>query len=359
MNDPIDFLLEFIEHLLESDPDEGLALWSETFDQMFADWEISSCRRLLRIIKQSRLDSNARNEVYVIAVSAQGMLEIKLGNSEEAVSCYKKALGNFQTTDNGKETQAWLWSNLGNIYYLSGNFNDAGVSYSHAVELYRQIGDEKGLASALSNLGNMYRDSGKLKEASENYQLALDWQQAHRDEENSAITLINLGTIFQLEGNWGEAETAYSRALELLKSLGDFHLQAQVLGNLGTLYLEMNQLEKAVDFFLRDLEINQKAEDLISQSQTLNNLAIAYRRQQNSQQALHCYEGSLEIKKEIGDQQGELSTLINYSYLLRDVGESKRLDDTLKYARVLALSLQDSNQLSRIEELERDLLSPQ
>jgi tetratricopeptide (TPR) repeat protein len=147
--------------------------------------------------------------------------------------------------------------------------------------------------------------------------------------------------------------------LELLKSLGDFHLQAQVLGNLGTLYLEMNQLEKAADFFLRDLEVNQKLDDLLSQSQTLNNLAIVCRRQQNPGQALRCYEGSLEIKKEIGDQQGELSTLINYSYLLRDIGENKRLDDTLKYARVLALSLQDSNQLSRIEELERDLLSPQ
>ena len=355
----IDYLLEFIEHRLESDPNEGLALWAETFDQLFANWEISSCRRLLRIIKQSRLDSDARNEVYVIAVSAQGMLEIKLGNSEEAVSCYKKALGKFQATDNGKETQAWLWSNLGNIYYLSGNFNDAGESYSQAVELYRQIGDEKGWALALSNLGNIYRDSGKLKEASEYYQLALGWQQAHRYEENLAITLINLGTIYQLEGNWGEAESAYSRALELLKSIGDFHLQPQVLGNLGTLYLEMNQLEKAVDLFLRDLEINQKAEDLLSQSQTLNNLAIAYHRQQNTQQALRCYEGSLEIKKEMGDQQGELSTLINYSYLLRDVGENKRLDDTLKYARVLALSLQDGNQLSRIEELERDLLSPQ
>jgi len=132
-----------------------------------------------------------------------------------------------------------------------------------------------------------------------------------------------------------------------------------VLGNLGTLYLEMNQLEKAVDIFLRDLETNQKMGDLISQAQTLNNLAIAYRRQQNTQQALHSYEGSLEIKKEIGDQQGELSTLINYSYLLRDVGESERLNDTLKYARVLAKSLQDGNQISRIEELEHDLLSPQ
>jgi len=208
---PIDFLLEFIEHTLETDPDQGLTLWSEAFDQLFADWEISSCRRLLRIIKQSRSTSDAGNEVYVITASAQGMLEIKLGNSGEAISCYKKALNNIQTTDEGKETQAWLWSNLGNIYYLSGNFNDAGESYSFAVGLYRQTGNEKGLASALSNLGNVYRDSGKLKEALQHYQLALGWQQAKRDEENLAITLINLGTIFQLEGIGGRQNQPTAR----------------------------------------------------------------------------------------------------------------------------------------------------
>jgi tetratricopeptide (TPR) repeat protein len=132
-----------------------------------------------------------------------------------------------------------------------------------------------------------------------------------------------------------------------------------VLGNLGTLFLEINQLDIALDFFSRDLEVNQKVGDLLDQSQTLNNLAIVYRRKQNMNQARRCYEGSLEIKREIGDQQGELSTMINYCYLLKEIGEVENLNAILTKARLLAISLNDRNQLSRIEALEEDAFGKQ
>ena len=353
----INFLFEFIEHTLESNQDEGLALWSETFDQLFTNWDISSCRLLLRIIKQFESPAGIKNETYLIGMSARGMLELNMGNSKEAIDCYKKALAYLQSFTGGKETESWLWSNLGNIYYLSGSFSDAIESYSHAVEMYQEAGDEKGLALALSNLGNVFRDSGELEKALEYHQRALAWEKEHGEDENMAITLTNLGSILQLKGAWVEAEDAYGQALELFNSSGDLHHQAQVLGDLGTLYLETDQLDKALELFLRDLEANQKAGDILSQSQALNNLAIVYRRQRNSNQALHCYEGSLELKKAIGDQQGELLTLINYCYLLQDIGETKKLRDSLKYAHALALSLENGNQLSRIEALESELFS--
>ena len=351
-----DFLLELIEHTLDSNRDEGLALWSDTFDQFFAGWDISNCRRLLRVIKQSGLSSNTENDAQVIGLSAQGMLEIQLGHSSEAIDCYKKALVYLQNTRNGKETEAWLCSNLGNIYYLSGHFKDATKSYSRSVELYREAGDEKGMALALSNQGSVFRDSGELERAIECYQQALTWQQAHGEDEYSAIILTNLGSVLQLREAWSEAEAAYRQALELFTRLGNLHYQAQVLGNLGTLFLEINQLDAALDFFSRDLEVNQKVGDLLSQSQTLNNLAIVYRRKQSVDQARRCYEGSLEIKREIGDQQGELATLINYCYLLQEIGAVENLNKILTKTRALALSLNDRKQLSRIEVLEREML---
>jgi tetratricopeptide (TPR) repeat protein len=134
----------------------------------------------------------------LIGLSAQGMLEIHLGNSSEAVDCYIKALVQLQNTNSENGTKARLWSNLGNIYYLSGNFKEATESYSRSVELYREVGDEKGMTLALSNQGSVFRDSGELDRAIECYQQALTWQQAHGEDEYSAITLANLGSVLQL-----------------------------------------------------------------------------------------------------------------------------------------------------------------
>jgi len=352
---PISCQLVLIEHTLDSNRDKGLALWSETFDRLFVEWDISNCRRLLRMIKQSRNSPDTGIESQVIGLSAQGMLEIHLGNSNEAIECYKKALACLQREGSGRETEgAWLWSNLGNIYYLSGDFKDATESYSRSVQLYEEAGDEKGLALALSNQGNVFRDSGEMEKALACYQQSITWLQTHAEGEYLAITLANLGTVLQLRGTWDEAEAAYRQALELFTQRGNLHYQVQVLGSLGILFLEANQLDRALDFFSRDLEVNQDLGDLLSQSQTLNNLAIVYRRKQNANQAQRCYEGSLEIKREIGDQPGELSTLINYCSLLQEIGGLENLHKVLTRARTLALLLNDTKQLSRIEALERE-----
>lgn len=351
-----DFLLELIEHTLVSTEDDGLSLWSEVFDQYIACWDIPNCRRMLRIIKRSRSSSKSENEVQVIGLSAQGMFEIYLGNSLEAIDCYKKALARINNTNGEKVTEAWLWSNLGNIYYLSGQFKEATESYSHSIEFYREAGDEKGVELSLSNQGNVFRDIGELEKAIDCYQQALAWQKAHGEDEYSAVTLVNLGSVFQLQEAYEEAETAYRQALEIFTSLGNLHYQAQTLGNLGTLFLETNRLDAALESFSQDLEANQKAGDLISQSQALNNLAIVYRRKQNPTQARFYYEESLKTKREIGDRQGELSTLINYCYLLQDIGDRENLQKSLTKARTLAVSLNDGERLTRVEALEREVL---
>lgn len=352
---PTDYLLELIEHSLCTNHEQGLALWSVAFDKFFAGWDIPDCRRMLRVVKKSGLASDTDQETKIIGLSAQGMLEIHLGNSDEAVACYKKALDFLQNIEDSKETQAWLWSNLGNIYYLSSRFKDAEASYYHSVQLYQEAGNEKGMTLALSNLGNVLRDSGELEKAIECYRRALAWQQAHDEQEYSAITLTNLGSALQLRGDYDDAEMAYRRALQIFANLGNSHYQAQTLGNLGTLFLETDRLDAALDAFLHDLEIHRQAGNLLDQSQTLNNLAIVYRRKQNLNQARYCYEESLEIKKEIGDQQGELSTLVNYCYLLQEIGAFEDLTNFLYKARALALSINDAKQLPRIEALEREL----
>jgi tetratricopeptide (TPR) repeat protein len=246
---PNDYLLELIEHTSDTNRDKGLALWSETFDRLFVAWDISNCRRLLRIIKQSRQSPDTEIESQVIGLSAQGMLEIHLGNSNEAINCYKKALVYLQSTGSGKETEeAWLWSNLGNIYYLSGNFKAATESYSRSVQLYQEAGDEKGVAVALSNQGNVFRDSGELEKALACYHQSITWLQTHAEGEYLAITLANLGTVLQLRGTSDEAEAAYRQALEIFTQLGNLQYQVQVLGSLGILFLEVNQLDRALDF---------------------------------------------------------------------------------------------------------------
>lgn len=288
MADKRDYLIEFLHQTFRRDPAQGLQLWSTTFDELRTSWQVDACRRMLREVKVTTFSPT----VLILVRAAEGMLEAQLEQWEEAVACYQQALSAVQGVDD-PASEAWLLSNLGNIYYLAGDLAGSEQSFEQALGIYRNLNHDPGVARTLTNLASVYRDSGRLTEAAACYQEALERQD---QADLAAVILANLGAVYQMQQRYPEADTFYQKAIGLFQALGDQHGEAQAWGNLGTLYLAQNQLEEARGCFLHDLELMRQTGDLNSQAKTLNNLALLYRRLGDEETAQQLSEQSRALR---------------------------------------------------------------
>lgn len=157
-----------------------------------------------------------------------GIISIQIGQPEEAVSYFEKALAL-------KRDFAEAHYNLGNALLLLGRAAAAVESFRRAAEL------RPDLAAIHNNLGNALQALGSWKEAAQAYRNAL------QREPESAPLHRNLGIVLEASGERDAAAVAYRRAIALEPKWSKAH------SNLANLLLASGDAEaviKAADTWL-------------------------------------------------------------------------------------------------------------
>jgi G-protein signaling modulator 2 len=85
----------------------------------------------------------------------------------KAVEYYRKTLDLVHNKDRAAEGRTL--GNLGNTYYLLGDFESAINCHSERLKIAKEYGDKAAERRAYSNLGNAYIFMGKFVEASDFY----------------------------------------------------------------------------------------------------------------------------------------------------------------------------------------------
>ncbi|XP_056116316.1 G-protein-signaling modulator 2 isoform X2 [Rhinichthys klamathensis goyatoka] len=215
----------------------------------------------------------------------------------EADLCIVKELGD-------RAAQGRTYGNLGNTYYLLGNFRDAVASHEQRLLIAKEFGDRSAERRAYCNLGNACIFLGEFERAAEHYR----------------------------------------KALQLARLLKDLAVEAQACYSLGNTYTLLQDYERAIDYHLKHLIIAQDLNDRIGEGRACWSLGNAHTALGNHDQAMHFAEKHLEISKETGDRSGELTARMNVSDLQMVLGlsystnnsvlsENKEIDYNLHGAR--------------------------
>src|SRR5258708_15117904 len=99
-----------------------------------------------------------------------------------------------------------LWNELGNLYFLCGEYDQAVVAYHRSIEMDRSFG------RPYSNLALGYVQQGKYDEAVELYQRSIELLV---DRKDKAISWNKLGNVHRHLKNYQKAVIAYQLADEL------------------------------------------------------------------------------------------------------------------------------------------------
>jgi len=123
---------------------------------------------------------------------------------------------------------AHVWNELGNVYFNSGNYEDAISSYGKAIELDRQF------AWPYSNLALAYVQKSRFAEAVLLYQRSIE---LFTNDKDKAIIWNRLGNVYRRQGDYYNAIAAYQTADELDPDNTTLSLKSR-FSLLGNFYVE-------------------------------------------------------------------------------------------------------------------------
>ncbi|MES2557701.1 MAG: tetratricopeptide repeat protein [Bacteroidota bacterium] len=179
------------------------------------------------------------------------------------------------------------------IHYLDGELdalNTKGIILRYtnksdeAIALYYRIiaerrkqGKHDKLIGAYSNLGSVYYETGNTAYALRYYQKAFDLSVQYKQEENQLTLLTNLGVAYKNAGLYEQALNTFQKGLQLNRKFNDVFEEAQLYLNIATVYDERKLFKEAIRYNEHALKIYRKLNNPRSMGIVLFNLATEYR----------------------------------------------------------------------------------
>ncbi|XP_070817286.1 G-protein-signaling modulator 2-like isoform X1 [Chaetodon trifascialis] len=261
-----------------------------------------------------------------------------LGRYDEAVICCQRHL-DITRAIYDKVGQARALYNFGNVYHAKakgicwtgaepGEFSEeARIALRKAAQYYeanlcvvKELGDKAAQGRTYGNLGNTYYLLGDFETAIAAHEKRLLIAKEFGDKSAERRAHCNLGNAHIFLSQFEVAAGHYKRTLQLARLLKDKAVEAQACYSLGNTYTLLQDYERAIDYHLKHLVIAQDLNDRVGEGRAYWSLGNAHTALGNHQQAMYFAEKHLEIAKETGDKSGEVTARMNLSDLRLVVG---------------------------------------
>ena len=167
-----------------------------------------------------------------------------LHDTQTALAAYRRATELDPADADG-------WNQLGQLYYRTGDQDDAMAAWERVLALGNRSADQATIAVATGNLGIVYMTRGDLDRAEEMYRKALALDDALGRKEGMANQYGNLGLLEAQRGNIPAAEDMYRKSLALNEALGRKEGMANQYGNLGLFEAQSGNIAAACAHWTR------------------------------------------------------------------------------------------------------------
>ena len=198
--------------------------WAGLF--MYQQGQASTAVQLLQAARDRYAELDGAYGESVEALDAQaamheGMARFTLGQAKEAEKLMIASLEALERIGAQREA-ATTANNLGAIYHLSGDLDQAANLYRRCLELAEQIDHQQLQGSALVNLGELEANLQRHRSALGIYPQALGhFEESERGGEptHQIYTLLLQGESFLALGELDSAESSFTQAADLAEKL--------------------------------------------------------------------------------------------------------------------------------------------
>jgi len=223
-----------------------------------------------------------------------GGLELIRGNLAGRVELVEEALDIYKDVGD-EEGMAWCLNLLGQASTFHRDDLNKGVEIlNESVELFHKLGDEWGVAWSTRYLGQIIDIQGDVNRAVQLQRNALQKFENLGDIWNAAHSLYLLGGTFRNHGEFEEAQPLFQESISKSELVEDDVMAAHAMQGLGMVALKTLQYREAHEYLRDSLEIMQRIGDEHCGSRVLANLSQIAQHDGDYDQAMKLQQQSLQ-----------------------------------------------------------------
>ncbi len=204
---------------------------------------------------------------------------------------------------------ALAYKYIGMGYYLQGKYKETVLSWQQAADLFKSIGDKKGVANMLGNQGAAYFEQGDDAKALELHLQSLKIAEEIKDTARILSQLTNIGGIYlNKEATYKKALDYFHRSYKLCMLINDDYATGTASVNLGETYYKLGDDSTAL-IYLRESE-KAYADQPENLPYTYNYIGRVYTRQKKFDEAIKILQKAYEISKQVDTKLNQTQSLV-------------------------------------------------
>lgn len=334
----------------DNDPRLGLAVTTK----LAAYWDNRALwREALDNIDYFLEHAPERRSIYADALRSASYLNQRVGNMSEAEARLTAAIDLYEEL-NDKEGLASALVRAGAFHAQRGQLALTVQSFERSLALYEELGQEFGISLCLLNLGVAHSSLYDYERSREYMERALVLKRGLGDAFGLMLTTSALAYIAVYESRLDEAGPLIHEALTQCDELGLVAEKAHALITLGWLKRERGELSDAREVFNEALRLADEVEDLTGRSHALAHLGNLAHIQGDDASALAYVREALPIQYELEATVPILGSLVTLSLIARRAGGAQRV--ALLHGAMGALEARTDARLTKRDRVKVDEL---
>ncbi len=144
------------------------------------------------------------------------------------------------------------------------DFRDHSLSLQTAaesLELWRSLGDQRGMARAYSALGDYHMAQNNLMDSTQSFQMALELWRELKMPQGEAEALIGLGFLEYRKGAWQASLSFYTQAEQLFDENAEPFMMGQITAGLAEAFIESGLPETGLDKYRESLDYYRRTKN--------------------------------------------------------------------------------------------------
>ena len=247
-----------------------------------------------------------RSDRFGPVLNALAVTSLARGKVAPAIVYCKEAL---RETGGDDSVRAAASSNLGDLYRLQGNTEQAAEAYETAIQCLGPQGESRRLSRLHLRLGRLYRHLGQTDKARQHLSDSVRLFKGSGDEVGHVQSLAELGSALTESGLHDLALRNVEDAVRICLRTGDKPGAALVQAELGVIYMAQDQLTRALAYLESAVSLHRELGNRGGEAATLSNMGKIHDSRGDVDEARRFYQAALEINRELGHEVGEAKRL--------------------------------------------------
>lgn len=214
---------------------------------------------------------------------------------------------------------------LGNLIREQGDYERAEALHERACVLYRERGNEAGVAWSLGFLGLVARYRCEYERAASLYERSLKIFRTLEETRGAAFALFWLGVIERMRGDHAKAAAALEESLDLFRESEEIWGVAAVLTHLGGVKRALGDYDEAGSLIEEGLCIARELGDRKMASVALEEFGLMTGDLERYDRAVSFFRESLTLTHELDDKRGVAGCLETLAGTIRSPERTVRL----------------------------------